>query len=295
LNWDDYHLFLQVAKHGSIRKTAQAIGISHATVSRRLSAFEGNLGVALLERRGTRYVRTTAGDDAFQTAVKVDELLTSLHLRIAGKDTRLEGVIRITFADIFIELLAPDLADFAQLHPGIELQIFSGQQTLNLSQRDADVALRISPKPPENLVGRRFGEYIYSVYGAKDYLARSGPRPLIDHDWIIWDESLVNFAPSRWIKDHIPASRIVASANTPKSMIEMVASGIGVGHVGCMQAQQDPRLEHLDNAEFQSAGGVWLLTHPDLRQTARIRVFLDFLGDRLLHHKILYEPALEHL
>lgn len=294
MNWDDHYLFLNVAKHGSIRKAAQAMGISHATVSRRLAAFEENLGVKLLERRGVRYVRTPAGDDVFQTAVEANELLTALHLRIAGKDTKLEGTIRVTFSEIFMNLLAPDLADFAALNPGIELQVLSGQQALNLSQRDADVALRVSVNPPENLVGRRFGDFLYSIYASKDYLQRTGTLPLSEHSWVAWDDTLTNFAPMDWIRQNIPSNRIVARANTPKTMNELVASGIGVGQVGCLLAAAESRLVHLPDAELSSAGGVWLLTHPELRQTARIRVFLDFLGERLLNHKLLYEPIPVH-
>jgi DNA-binding transcriptional LysR family regulator len=290
LNWDDHYLFLNVAKHGSIRKAAHAIGISHATVSRRLAAFEASMGVKLLERKGIRYVRTPAGDDVFQTALETDELFTALHLRIAGKDTKLEGTIRVTFSEIFMSLLAPDLADFAALNPGIELQVLSGQQALNLSQRDADVALRVAANPPENLVGRRFGEFLYSVYASKDYLQRTGVQPLREHSWVAWDDSLTDFAPTNWIRQNIPTDRIVARANTPKSMNELVASGIGVGQVGCLLAKDEPRLVRLPDAEFHSAGGVWLLTHPELRQTARIRAFLDFLGERLVDHKLLYEP-----
>jgi DNA-binding transcriptional LysR family regulator len=295
LNWDDYHLFLHVATQGSIRKAAQSLGVSHATVSRRLAAFEQALGVTLLERRGTRYVRTPAGDDAFKTATEVDNLFTSLDLRVAGKDTRLAGTIRVTFAEMFSNLIAPDLADFAKLHPGIELQVLGGQQTLNLSQRDADVALRVSNNPPENLVGRRFGDLFYSVYASSDYIQRVGQQPLAEHDWITWDASLgSNFLPLRWINQHIAKERLVAGANTPETMNEMLASGMGVGQISCMQAEPDPRLVRLTAAEYHAAGGIWLLTHQELRQTARIRVFLDFLGERLTHHQDHFSPPMVH-
>ena len=290
VNWDNFHLFLAVAEKGSLRKAAASLGMSHATLSRRLNAFEKSFGVALLERRGNRYVLTEAGQDVYATSQGVNQQLNSLHLRLAGQDTRLEGQIRVTLPEILLDELAPEFIAFHELHPNIELEISAVNQLLNLHQRDADIALRVTHHPPSTLVGRRFGDFGYSICAARDLLVRYGTDDFTELPWVGWSSSLNNFQGRTYMEQHFPAMNYVARVDSPQSMTRMVLSGVGVGHLPYLIEQARDDVVRLTQVGYESAGEVWLLTHPDVRHTARFRALLDFLGARLAEYRPRWDP-----
>ncbi|MFT7653251.1 MAG: DNA-binding transcriptional LysR family regulator [Limisphaerales bacterium] len=287
MNWNNFHLFLAVATEGSIRKAAASLGMSHATLSRKLSAFEKAFGVALLERRGSKYILTQAGEDVFATSKGVDDKLQSLHLRLAGQDTRLEGTIRVTLSEMFLEYLAPDFGAFQKRHPDIELHIVAVNTALNLHQRDADVALRVTTNPPETLVGRRFGDFSYSACAHSGLLEAQGTADVSKLPWIGWDHSMQNYGGKMWMDEHVPDAQVIMRVDSPQAMINMVQAGVGIGHIPYIIERKMAEVSKLEGVDYRQAGELWLLTHQDIKKTARFRAFLDFLGDRLAksqHH-----------
>lgn len=231
MNWNNFHLFLAVATEGSLRKEAANLSMIHATLSQKLSAFEQAFGVALLERRDSRYILTQTGQDIFATSKGIDDELHSLHLRLAGQDTRLEGSIRVTLSDIFLQYLAPDFSLFQQTQTNIELHIVAVNTSLNLHQRNADIALRVTTNPPETAVGRQFGEFAYSVYADSRLLEEQGTADMNELPWIGCNHSMQNFGAKMWMDEHAPNARVFVRVNSPQAMISMVRSGVGIGHV----------------------------------------------------------------
>ena len=171
MNWDDLKVFLSVMDAGSVRGAAKNLGISHSTVSRRLDALENDLGVRLFDRLSKGYVPTASGEEIAAFASDMLDDVNELQRRVVGADSRLTGAIRVTMPDLFAcHLLMPDIVRFSQAYPDINVDLVLSYETLSISNREADVAVRITDKPAEHLVGRKVGRYANAVYATVDYL-----------------------------------------------------------------------------------------------------------------------------
>ncbi|HRD66019.1 MAG TPA: LysR family transcriptional regulator [Candidatus Competibacter sp.] len=293
MEWDDYRYFLAVEQAGSALGAARRLGVNHTTVLRRIASLEKRLGVRLFERLRTGYTPTAAGEELREVARRVEQVLSDTEHRLAGKDLQLSGIVRITTTDtLFRGLLSPHLLAFRQQHPLIQLQVVGTNQLANLTRREADVAVRATNQPPDNMLGRKIGIARSAVYGARAYLDQRGYDLSFDqHDWIGLDETLAHLPEYPWLERHARPERIVLRLNNLLHKIELVKDGHGIAPLLCFLAEREPTLIRLTEPNPQFDTDIWLLSHPDLRQVARIRVFNDFIvshakADSLLQGKL---------
>jgi len=289
VNWDDYRIFLAVARNASVRKAAGALGVSHSTVLRRISALEGNLGVRLFERLPTGYFTTPAGEDLLGSAQRIEEEEAAASRRIVGRDSRLSGKIRVTMPDALVtHLLMPDLAEFSRLHPDIELEVIPTYAVADLAKREADVAIRLSNDPPDDLVGRRLLSLAKAAYVRKDFLpSASGKAEMPALKWIGWPGD----TPSpQWIEDSdFPDLPTGVRIGDPLAQVAAVKAGLGMALLPCFMADVEPDLCRMPPGSLQQYKDIWVLTHKDLRNTARIRKFTGFIAQALLRQRDLLE------
>ena len=284
-NWDDLRLFLAVARSGTLSGAAREIGVNHSTVFRRISAFEETLGVRLFDRLPNGYALTPAGEEMHDSALRVEAEITALDRRVTGQDLRLSGVVRITTVDMLAQGLLPrHLLAFRDAYPGIEIELSVGNATLSLTRREADVALRLGNQPPEALVGRRVGRLVFAVYGA----ARAeNAAPLTERPWI---GLTAEHAPLvHAFEAFLPGTRPALRVNSVAAAIAATRAGLGLGALPCAIADLDPDLARIAELPDSFTLDLWLLTHEDLRRTARIRAFLDFMAEALMQEAPLLE------
>jgi DNA-binding transcriptional LysR family regulator len=223
----------------------------------------------------------------------IDEGMQDVARRIGGQNAALGGTIRITTTDTLLDaLLLPELAAFRAAYPGIQLQITVNNSFLNLSRREADVAIRPSNTPPENLVGRKLGRLRTAPYASKSYLSGRGKDGQPDgdwaaYDWVTPDEALGHLRQARWLREHVPPERYAVSMDSLLGMADAVEAGLGAGMLLCLLADARPALVQLAPPSASLDTEVWILTHPDLRRVMRIRNFVDFLAARLSQHPAL--------
>lgn len=287
MDWDDYQYFLAVAGSGSVSAAARRLGQSHSTVLRRLDKLEAALDVRLFERFQTGYVLTTNGEELQTLLGPIDEGMQEIERKLSGHDAALHGTIRVTTTDTLVALLLPALAEFRATYPGIRLQVTVNNSFLNLSRRDADVAVRPSNTPPDNLVGRKLGVLRTAPYAAHAYLRGIGAgasSDWADYDWVAPDDSLAHLRQARWLREHVPVHQHVASVDSLLGMVAAVEAGLGAGMLLCLLADAKPTLVRLADPDPALDTEVWILTHPDLRRVNRIRLFTAFLFDRLSRH-----------
>ena len=298
LAWDDFRLVKAVADARGLTGAAERLGVNHSTMFRRLGQIEDALGVALFERHRTGYAPTTAGEEMVALAERMDEDVSAFTRKLAGRELSPAGELRVTTSDsLLVHLLTPLFARFHGRCPDVRLEIILGNQALNLSKRDADVAIRASDSPPETLVGRRVARIAWALYGrAADFpgagavdLGGLGQRP-----WVSLGDELAALKVVRFVREHVPPERIVYKINTVLGLAEAVEAGIGVGHLPCFVADVRPSLVRLSPPEPRFAADLWLLTHPDLRHAARVRVFLDFLAAEIAGRRKLIEGEEGH-
>jgi DNA-binding transcriptional LysR family regulator len=241
-------------------------------VFRRLGAIEARLGVRLFERARSGYAPTPAGEEAAEAARRVEAEVLRVEQRIVGRDLSPAGTLRVTTTDtLLFGLLSPILTAFRAAHPDIVLEVAVSNALFSLSRREADVALRPGPNPPETLVGRRLGTIAQAVY------ARAGGDPAT-LGWIGPEEGMAYRALDRWMAERGHDDRCGWRVDSLLGVYAAVRDGAGRAVLPCYLADADPGLERLGAPIPALATELWLLTHEALRRTARVRVFLDFVA-----------------
>jgi DNA-binding transcriptional LysR family regulator len=291
IEWDDLRYVLAVAEHGSLAGAARALGVNHTTVLRRIGAFERREGLRVFDRLPDGYALTAGGEELVAAARHMAETVTALERRLAGRDLRLEGTLRVTTTDtLMVSILGRHLAAFRSAHPGIVLEVAVSNRMFNLTKRDADIAIRPAVDPPGTLVGRRISALAFALYASPTYLAaQPDTRDLAAQSWVAPDESLADIAVARWMAA-LPKERIAFRADSLVALREAAASGIGIAALPCYLGDTDTRLVRVRRApvkEIETA--LWLLTHADLRQTARVRAFMEFAAKALAAERGLLE------
>ncbi len=280
-NWEDWRLILSIAKAGSMAQAARDLDIDYSTVFRRLKALESQLQARLFERTRARCTPTAAGARIIQAAEQAREAFDGALLDIAGIDTRLTGPIRFTTIPSLADwVLMPMLKDFIQQYPHIQVELVEAMARFNLTQREADIALRITRQPPENLVGQCLGEVYSAVYASADYLRQHPEAGLHDLHWIMPTADLVSRVELDWLQAHVSEDRISLVANTGLAGRQAALNDMGAVLLVCYLGDSaglvriSPPIEEMSSA-------LWLLTHPSIRQVARIRAFMQFFRERL--------------
>jgi len=294
LDWNGLRLVLAIARQGSLNGAACALGVNHSTMFRRLNALEAALGVRLFERSPSGYAPTAAGEAMLACARRVEEEVLGIERRLLGGDVRLSGTLRVTTTDTLAQgLLMPQLCAFRAAYPEIALELITSNVFFSLSKREADVALRPGRQPEEAMVGRKLADLAVAVYGAHDYLARHGrpadPADLAGHALISGESSLAHLGAVRWLARHAPDRAIVMRCNSWMSQLAAVRSGAGLGALPCFLADPLPELARVLPPQPAMTSELWLLTHPDLRRTARVRAFMDALARGLRRERPLLE------
>ncbi len=287
LAWDDLRLVLAVAATGTLSGAGRRLGVSHATVFRRLGGIEERLGAKLFERSRTGYAPTLAGEEVAAAARKIETQVLEVERRVAGQDLRPSGTVRVTTLDSFlVGILSPIFAKFLAVHPDISLEIAVSNQLFSLTKREADVAIRPSLAPPETLVGRNIGTLAYAVYGRQE-LAPEDRRTadFSSADWVGPDEAMNYRELEAWMADHEVDTRCRYRIDSVLGMYAAVCDGHGLAVLPCYLGDPDRRLIRFSEPIPELAANLWLLTHPDLRKTARIRALLDFLAEAIKHRR----------
>ena len=286
-NWDDLRFVLAAARHGSLSAAARALGVNHATVSRRIAAAEDALGAVLFDRLPSGYVPTEAGRKAAAIAETMEVAAMDLERAIAARDTRLEGPLTITAAQLLVErVLAPILAEFRTAYPGIEPIVRATNEELSLARREADVALRVSNRPVETLHGTKIVTQLAGVYGSRQYVgALRTDDPLDLMRFVHWPDVIEE------VSAHWPRVRTSLSFDDMVAALGAVRAGLGVTRMPCFLGETDPDLVRVPGIPLVPYYDIWLVTHPDLRRVRRIQVFMSFAAKRLRALRAIFRPG----
>ncbi len=285
IDWDDLRLFLALVRHGSARGAAQALGLSHSTVVRRVERLESDLGARLFDRDFTGYRPTAAGETLLDSALKAEDAILAADRQLRGQDARLTGEIRLTTSDILANyFLMPDLALFTSNYPEIDLTVLLSYDVFDLARREADVAIRFisgGRNPPEDLVGRKLVTATSCYYATEQYLE--------DHDpwsddstarWIGWGD--YERYPDWVRKSPFPSAPAYGHFNNAMMQATAVQAGLGLATLPCFVGDQVSGVVRIPGCGPYSNYDIWILSHPDLRDAARHRTFRAFIAEVFL-------------
>ncbi len=283
MNWDDLRFFLALAREGTVSGAGRVLEVKHTTVARRVAGFEEQLGSRLFDRMPSGYAMTQAGENLMPHALGIEELVNSANREVFGMDSQLSGPLKLAASyDVFTRLITPKLHEFTDKYPLIEIELVSSTGLVDLSSRQADIALRLSPKPPEYLIGREVVPLAHGVYASEKYLAQARSIDQL----ILWADDK-RLPP--WAIEHFPDARIYVRASEIMTMMEAVKNHLGWARMPCYVADAEPTLRRLDVSLAPSDWGVWVLSHADLRTTARVRACREFLIDIIEQQRTLIE------
>ena len=175
MDWNSLKVFLAIAHRGSLSGAANDLVVNHSTIFRRLNAFEEKIGSKLFERINNRYELTALGHELLDLAQNIENSFDGIERHIVGKDFQPKGIVKITAPNnIAYRYLPRYISDFNVKYPEIRIELLVSNQEFNMTNRQADIAVRATSAPPEHLIGRQVSTFNWSVFGSKKYEDRFG-------------------------------------------------------------------------------------------------------------------------
>lgn len=277
IDWDHMRVLLAIHRAGSLRGAAEALGVNHATVSRALRGLEEGLGTRLFDRSTAGLTLTQPCEELIPYAEDMESRMMDVRRRLTGLDAEPRGIVRVTMPPSFVEtFLAPVLKGFSDLYPEIDIHVIATNEITDLSRHEADVSLRAANSINDDLVGQRLLDYVNSTFAAPDYLAAHPDLVATKGKgayWIGWGGT------DRWALDtHLPKARVRHRLPEVQMQLEAAAQGLGMANVPAFMGDAHPGVVRVPGVPVEPGRGVWVLLHGDLRRTARVRAFVDYVA-----------------
>ena len=279
MDWNALKVFLAVVRCGSLSGAAIDLEVNHSTIFRRLNAFELDIGGQLFERKNNRYELTTLGHELLALAQTIENSFDGIDRYIVGKDIQPKGLVKITAPNnIAYRYLPRFISECNIIYPDIKIELLVSNQAFNMTNRQADIAVRSTSVPPEHLIGRQVCSFNWSVYASRDYQQSftlpADTQSLIEHNLIGATGSMSQLPAFKWLDRHF-ADQIVTRCDDLTAMSYFAESGRGLAFLPDDQAR--PELKKLFALEDCQPSKLWLLTHADLRNVQRIKLVMQYL------------------
>ncbi|MEM1438683.1 MAG: LysR family transcriptional regulator [Pseudomonadota bacterium] len=278
MTWDDFRLILALIREKTVRGAAKTLGVSHATVSRRLAHLNSRPGGPFVQKSPSGLWPSKAGRVVFDAAEKMEQIVNEAARRQRAVNERLAGPLCLSIPNPVLQYLLLDaVTEFGAQFPGIDLTINATDQLVDLDRAEADVVIRTTEQPPEHWVGRRLFPYMLSLYAHRDYLEKTPPS---EYRWIAPTEDTTRWAD--WLSESpFPNAPIGLRISSITGRFQALKRGLGMGRAACFMAELEPDLVRLPGAMSSAAETFWVLSHPDLAKTERARAAIRFFASKL--------------
>lgn len=281
MDWNYLKIFLAIVRRGSLSGAANELTVNHSTIFRRLNTFEDEIGTKLFERINNSYELTTMGHELLGLAQNIENSFDSIDRFIVGKDIQPKGIVKITAPNnIAYRYLPRYIAGFNLKYPDIKIELLVSNQELNMSNRQADIAVRATPSPPEHLIGRQISTLNWSVFGSNKYKEKfalpKDKSELKNHCLIGATGALCRLSAFTWLDKHF-TNQIITRCDDLTAMSYLVEAGQGLAFLPDDQSRSE--LIKLFTVQESQPSNLWLLTHPDLRNIERIKLVMQHLSE----------------
>jgi DNA-binding transcriptional LysR family regulator len=282
--WDDLRFVLAIGRSGNLAAAAAALSVNHSTMFRRLNALEAAIGSKLFERLASGYRPTDAGQRLIEAAERMEAEALALDRDLTGRDARLSGQLRVTCSETLgLKVLTPLIRAFRDKHPGIVVDLSVDNRQVDMARREADVAIRATRPTEGDLFGRKIADVQWGFFSAPDYLKRHGtPKRHSDlgsHQLIGWTDTAPQTKAGSYLSRQVPHATIGFRTNGFVNQYVAARAGLGIALLPVYLAADDndvvPVLGRLSDLVTE----MWIVTHRSLKDTARVRSFMDDVGD----------------
>lgn len=279
IRWGDLQYLLVIANEGSLSAAARSLGVNHSTVSRRLDAFEHRHKIKVFHKFPSGYKLTVEGQKLLDSALSVESTVKELERKIFGQEMKLEGLLRVTTTDVLSRLvLGAHLAAFHRLYPKIQLELSLTSRRLDIPHLDADVAIRPASELSESLVGIKLCEIAFGVYGAPNYInGLQGKHPLGSASWLVMHQSKASIQ----FLELISEEKIVMKTDSFEPLLIAAEQEMGLACLPRFIGDYSDVLQKVDVGMKQQSIGLWIMTHRDIKKSARVEAFFEFMTEAI--------------
>lgn len=281
-SWDDYRFFLATSEAGSFTKAAGDMGVNQSTLSRRIEHLEHQLGVRLFVRMKTGVVLTTEGESILQTAREIEGRILEIQRNLQGSDKRLDGTVRISVTDgLATYWLTPAVPAFHTRHPEILLEFNCSTEPADAIRMETEISFRFKEPQEADLIAVRLGTLHFVPWASTEYLECHGlpqtPKDLLSHrlldhsDYYDDDGYWTN-----WLALDRAANLIRYRSNSSSAMLSAIKNGVGIGLLPTYICEFIEGIVPIA-LDVRTYSYMWLVYHPDVRDTARVRVVIEWV------------------
>lgn len=285
-NWDDFRVVLAVCEAGSVNGAGKLLGLNHATILRRVAAFEARHGVSIFTKSAKGYQLNSHSMSILASLRSLDNAVDEVERRLQGHESRISGVVRITSTDSFCDWLLPDLiAELCENQQDLQVTLIATNQALDLDKTQADIALRAAPNAPEGLINDGLDSLGLGVYQAKGLGQGDGQDQAVPQKWVRRAELSAGSAIHSWQEEIIGQNTVVAQADTFTGLAGLVRAGVGAGMLPCLLGDRIDTTERIMMMPENMRPQIWLACHKDMIDLPHIRTTYDFLRDGLARRR----------
>lgn len=292
MNWDDMKYFLAVARDGQFLSAAHRLGVSQATLNRRVTALEARLETPLFKRSTTGCELTTQGIALMEHAIRMEVETLQISSTLSGRESEISGTVRIGAPDGFgVAFLAPRLHLLTAKFPKLSVQLVPMPRHFSLSQREADIAITIGRPEKGRLRVQKLTDYSLGLYASKSYLEANGKPDTIDvlkeHQLVGYVEDLI-FTPALNFSAHFLSNwQSSIEVSSALGQFEVVRAGGGIGILHDFMVSTAPELVPILPDE-QVLRSYWTVWHEDLKNSRRVTEVARFLNEIVQKDKRIF-------
>ncbi len=274
MNWDDLRFLVEIGRSATLAAAARRLKVDQTTVARRLRALEDALGTPLFERSDGHWRPTGVGADVLERAMRIEEDVAGLARLAEAGAQAVSGVVRLTAVGAIVgDYLVPRLPGLYARHPELVVELIASNDNLNVSRREADIAIRLARPESGDFLIRKLADVGFAVYGPAQ------PGPTRSNDWVTYDDELAHTPEMRWLAGQLAGGRVRLRSNKLAGLLGAVAVGIGRAVLPCFLADATPGLVRESGPQPVLSRDLWLLVHPDARRLPRVAAVADWLGE----------------
>jgi DNA-binding transcriptional LysR family regulator len=291
-DWNDVRYFLAVARSGSTLAAARTLGLSQSTIQRRLVVLEQQLNRQLVERLTRGYRLTALGKEMVPHAEDIEEAVARFERRLAATENAPVGTLRVTCPEgLFDALMSPLIDDFHAQYPGLRAHLVVTERMLDLSKGEAEVAIRGGILSDSNLICRKLSDNPWAVYASRSYIEEHGkpdtPADINRHKIVGFSGDIANAHLAKWFEAVAPGAAITTRSNSIVGLVMAAKSGAGLAILPVQLGDPENDLIRVIEPTPELMSYVYVLVHPDLQHTPRVRAFLDFIFSRATQFRAL--------
>ncbi|QGZ66808.1 LysR family transcriptional regulator [Paraburkholderia acidisoli] len=286
VDWQDVRVFLALGRHGSLSAAARALGVNHATISRRMQSLEATLGEKLAERRPEGYVLTPAGARALAVAGDMEASVQTLGR--GGADDAPRGVVRVNAPPALSQgFLIRQLAELPILHEGLDIELATDLRSISLERHEADIAVRVDRPDDGDFIAKPVGTMAFGLYGTPAVCERveAGAAPT----FVSFDEAGAWLPDASWLAQHYPQARVAFRAGNHVAQAAAARAGVGLALLPHYVGRQEPELRLCRTGPERPPREIWLLIRRQDRKNLAVRTVVAHLTEVFEKARALFE------